>query len=281
MKLKRLVLLIAIVLLLPVVSYAGKAMYPWEAKMPFESATIVYSIKGMEEGQETVYLKDWGKRTATYSNTVTNVMGMRSESRTIEIEDPDYVYSFDLTEGTGSRSVNPMKIAREEYEKLSVAEKKQVDKNAEGLGANFLGGVPDMVEENVTEILGQKCDRVKLMGTTTYTAHDSGITMKSETEMMGVKISNVATSFTEGKVDDAVFAFPEGLTPVHDDEADAMTRQMMKQTFSWLKDPDAANRKPQMQLRADAMSADGEDQIDIEEAMKQAQKMMDAMLKQQ
>ncbi|WP_136808955.1 hypothetical protein [Desulfosediminicola flagellatus] len=278
MTLKKLGVLFALVLLLPVVAHAKKGLYPWEMKMPFKSATIAYTINGMEEGQETVYIKDWGKRTATHNSTVTNVMGMRMENKTIVIEDPDYIYDFDLTEGTGSRATNPIKYAKEEYEKLSAAEKKQMDINTKNLGVDLLGGVPDIVEENVTKILGRKCDRTQIMGATVYTDHESGIPLKSETEMMGVKISSVATSFKEGNVDDAYFAFPAGIKPIHDHEADAMASQMMKQTISWLKDPEAASKKSQMQLRAGAMSADGEDPAELEEAMRQAQKMMEAML---
>lgn len=275
MKMTKLLLFLVVALLLPVCAHAQKDQRPWEMKLPFESATVVYSISGMEKGKETVYLKDWGKRKATHNNTVTNVMGMRSENRTLDIEDPDYIYSFDLIEKTGTRATNPAKIAREEYEKLSAADKRLVDKNSKELGITLQQGVPDAVEENVTEILGQKCDRTELMGTVAYTAHDSGILLKSETNMMGVKISIVATSFSKGDVDEKYFALPKGIKPVHDPEADAMTRNMIVQTMEWLKDPEAARSQPQMMnMRAAAMEADGAGQGDIEEAMKQAEQMM-------
>ncbi|HBG20751.1 MAG TPA: hypothetical protein DDY32_16150, partial [Desulfobulbaceae bacterium] len=65
----------------PSLGFAGDEL-AWEKKLPFKTATISYSIKGMENGKETLYIRDHGKERATYRETTSNMMGMKMTNRT-------------------------------------------------------------------------------------------------------------------------------------------------------------------------------------------------------
>lgn len=249
---------------------------PFTEKMPFAEATIIYAISGMENGSETIYVKDHGSRSASYHKTVSNMMGMTMENNTIEITDPDWVYSFNLVEGTGSKSRNPMKYLQEEFAKLTAAERQQVMKNSKLMGQNVMAGMGGKVEENVAEILGYSCDRVNAMGTTVYSIHGSSLAVKTESEMMGMKMSIIATAIDKGEVDDKYFAHPAGIEAVHDEEADAMSLQMAQQTMAWLKDPEASSKPMQMGVM-DQPEQMPQLSPEDQEMMKQAQQMMQGM----
>jgi hypothetical protein len=216
---------------------AAAAENPWEKQLPFAAASIHYQLSGSQEGTEDRYFRDHGRETATYRKAVTVMMGMKMVHDTVEIQDADWTYTYDLQEKTGTKSTNPLNYMTEEYNKLTAAEKEQVRRNAETMGASFMQGMNGKVEENVTTILGQSCDRTSMMGTTVYMIHGTAIPLKTETAMAGMKMASVATSFDEGNVDDRFFQHPAGIEVVHDREADEMARNMAAQTMAMLKDP--------------------------------------------
>lgn len=276
MKMKKLVLLLLLLTVLVPGIVLGLDENPFAEKLPFKEATITYAISGMETGSETVYVKDHGGRSATYHKTVTSTMGMTMENNTIEITDPDWIYSYDLVEGTGSKSRNPLQYLQEEFARLSAAEKQQVLKNSKLLGLNVMAGMGGTVEENATEILGYSCDRVNTMGTTVYSIHESSLAVKTESEVMGMKMAMVATAIDQGEVNDKYFTPPAGIEAVHDEEGDAMSLQMAQQTMAWLKDPQASSKPPRMGV------VDQSEQMphlspEDQELMKQAQQMMQGL----
>lgn len=268
-------LLLLLLFAFPVLAFAGQEN-PWDQKLPFKTATIKYAISGMEEGTEILYIKDYGQRTATYHTTVTSMLGMKMENSTIEIEDPEWVYSYDLQEGTGMKSSNPKKYMKEEYEKLSKDEKKQVLKNTEQMGMSIMEGMGGAVEQKVTEMFGFKCDRATIMGTTVYSIHKTPVPLKTEANVMGMKMSMIATSFDKGKVDEKYFSHPRGVEAIFSQEADDMARSTARQTIAWLKDPEASKKAPSMQPMADGGN---QQQIPPEdqEIMKQAEQMMEGL----
>lgn len=237
-------LLMMIVLIPALVS--AKEKNPWEQKLPFKSATIEYTLSGVEKGTETLYVQKYGEETARYHKTTTSMMGMTMVNETIEITDPDWIYTFDITEKSGTKAANPQKYMIEEYNKLSKAEKKQVLKNSEELATTMPGGMNAKIEKNAEKILGYDCDKVTMMGTTVYSIHDTGIPLKSDVNMMGMMMKIEATKVDKGSVSQKFFEHPEGITPVMDPESDAMARSMAKQTMDMLKDPEAAKKTGEM-----------------------------------
>ena len=233
------VLIIMVMVLLPLISVATDNN-PFERKFPFEKATVQYTLSGTEKGTETLYIRNYGKETATYHKAVNTVMGRTIQTDTINITTPEWVYTFDLVKKTGKKSVNPMKYVVEEYNKLSSAEKDQVMKNAKEMGVTF--GIQGKREMTAEKILGYDCDRITLMGSTIYSIHEIGIPLKVDTAMMGISMQKVATEVNKGSVDAKYFEFPAGITPQPDPEGDAMAHSMAPQILAMVKDPESAKK---------------------------------------
>ncbi len=279
---KKLGVIAALVLLSPVVVIAGSSN-PWEQKLPFKEATIQYTISGMETGSETLYVRDYGRESATYHKGKSTMMGMTTVNDTVEIESPDWVYSFDLTARTGTKSVNPQKYMVEEYKRLSAAEQKQVEENIKKMGQPMGEVMGGKVEPKAAKILGYECDRVQMMGTTVYSIHETGIPLKIDSAMMGMAMKQEATKVDTGSVSSKYFEPPQGIEPVTDPEGDAMARTMAQQTIATLKSPDGAQKMQEQAADGDSMmgpQGGGQQQMSPEEKqeMEQAMQMLKGMM---
>lgn len=246
--------------------------HPWDIKLPFENATINYTLSGMEAGEEVLYIRKHGKESARYRTTKTSMLGITMINRSVEIMTPDWIYNFDLQEGTGTKSINPQKVMIEEFNKLSAADKEKVEKNAEEMGAGFMSGMQGSLEKNAKKILDYPCDKVTVMGSTIYSIHGTPIALHTESNIMGITVKSVATKIDKGAVPDNFFQYPEGIVPEADPEADGMARIMAEQSISMLKDPKAFKDKKQGSImnmvpgKTDEISP--EEQQQVEEAMK-------------
>lgn len=258
----------------PVYVSAGNTS-PWETRLPFENVTIQYTITGMENGTERVYIRDFGRESATYHTTNTTMMGMTIVNETVDIDTPDWIYRFDITHGTGTKSVNPEKYMIQEYAILSSVDKKQLTKNAGQLGGSFAEGLGAVVEQNVKTILGYSCDRAEVMGSVVYTIHSTGLPLLVESSMMGMTMKMEAISVETGMVADAYFQFPQGIEARVDPESDTMAREMAKRTVAMLTDPEAAKKPMGMPM----IQPGGQEQMTPEERqqMQQAMEMMKEM----
>lgn len=277
---KRLCLLYVVLLLwvVPITVSAGNEL-PWEKKLPFKSATIQYTIIGIEEGTETLYIRDYGNERATYHQAVSKMMGMTVKNSSVEFKTPDYIYSYDLQSREGFKGSNPQKFMAEEYNKLSGAEKKKVRENGAKMGMAFTEGMGGELHENAIDILGHSCDEMEIMGgTSVYLLHGTDIPLKTEMNMMGMKMTMLATSVDIGKVDDKYFQHPSGITPEIDTQTDTMAREMARQVIVMLQDPGNA---PQMQMPSmgapgpmgEMSEADKQMMQQAEEAMKGLKQM--------
>lgn len=230
----------------------------------------------MEEGLETLYIRDYGKQRAMYHETVTKAMGMSMKNSTLELTTPDYIYSYDLQNREGTKSINPQKYMIEEYNKLSAADKEKVRKNAEKTGKAYTDGMAGQIQHNAAELLGYSCDKVEIMGgASAYLIHGTDIPLKTEMDMMGMKMSMVATSLEKGDVDDKFFQHPAEINAEVDAEADALAGEMAKQVIALLKDPE--NAPPiEGQLMGFPGQMEGMTEED-KQMMQQAEKMMQGM----
>ncbi|MBU1642003.1 hypothetical protein KKE54_01470 [bacterium] len=258
---------------------------PWDVRLPFKSATIFYEVSGMENGSETLYIDDYGKKEAKYRKTSGKVMYQIMKTDKIEITTPDWLYDIDMIGRTGTKITNPAKIYKQEYEKLTANEKKTVIANAEKMGKNAMGGMQATVEKNAATLLGYPCDKTTMMGTTVYTIHDTGIALKTESKVMGMSSKSVALKLEKGKVPASVFALPKGIEITFDKEADTMMRTTAKNMIDTLKDPEAMKKMQQQQKamrtqrqqkpsKADKTSAASNEptQEEIDEAIKEKMK---------
>jgi hypothetical protein len=221
---------------------AGAADNPWDIRFPFKSATVTYEISGTETGNETLYIDDYGKKQARFRKSSLKVMGQQMKTDKAEITTEQWHYDIDLVSRSGRKTTNPNTYFRQEYEKLSKEEKRVVRKNAEEMGKSALGGMQGTVEKNAATLLGYRCDKTTFMGTTVYAMYDTGIALKTETDMMGMRVKSVAVKFDKGAVPSDVFIPPEGIAITYDEEADAMMRQMAKNMITRMKDPEAAEK---------------------------------------
>ena len=213
---------------------------PWEKKLPFENATIHYAVSGVEQGTEILYIRNFGREQATYLDSTTKIMGMAVSEKAVDFMDADYVYSYDLQAQEGTKSVNPQKYMTEAYSRLTPEEKKQVQENVAQTGGALTGGMGGAVQENVAKILGYDCDKIDIMGGgATYLIHGTSIALKTEVNMMGMKMFTLATSVDTGKVDPQHFIHPKGIEAKANPEADAMAQAMGQQVMAALKDPEA------------------------------------------
>ena len=216
---------------------------PWEKKLPFESATIHYTISGVEQGEEVLYIRNFGKEQVRYSESTTKLMGMAVTEKSVEFVDADYVYSYDLQAQDGTKSINPQKYMAKAYADLTPVEKKQVQKNATEMGGLLTEGLGGAVHENATKILGYECDKINIMGGgATYIIHGTSIPLKTEMNMMGMKMVTLATSIDTGQVDPKYFIHPEGIVAEVDPEVEAMGESMGYRVMAALKDPEAAKK---------------------------------------
>ncbi|MCP3930693.1 MAG: hypothetical protein GY705_16505, partial [Bacteroidetes bacterium] len=106
--LKHLFVCLVLFFVLPALAYSGSKS-PFDIKMPYKNLAIEYTHSGMTTGTEQYYIRKYGKETASYKKITTTVMGMKTVEETVEIQDPDWIYRFDLREKTGQKTVNPMK----------------------------------------------------------------------------------------------------------------------------------------------------------------------------
>ncbi len=260
---------------------------PWEKKLPFKHATIQYDLSGNEHGKETLYIKDYGKLRAKYHKATATIMGMTNKTETLEITDPDWISTYNLTDKTGSKITNPYKLYQAEYSKLSRTEKRNFEKNSKELGASMLGKFGGSVKPSSAQILGYDCDVTTVTGmSTTYTLHGTDIPLRSEISAMGMNSSTTATQIdTATAIPDNTFSPPVGISALENQEMETMSRDSIMQVIDTLKEPDGAQKMQnftpamgsggmQERMEADGMSPDEQQEMmrQMEEAMKQMQK---------
>lgn len=214
---------------------------PWTRKLPFKEGMVSYEISGTMKGSENVYVKDYGRTTASYRTEITAMFGMSNESRELTLTTPDWVYTVDLADNTGTKQVNPKKVIMKKFNRLSPAEQKKLVKNSEELGVAMVGDMSGSVEKNAEKILGYKCDKVTAMGIDSYTLTGTDFPVKVSGSLMGVTVSEIATKIDQGHVDDSKFKLPAGADIDHDPEADRVIRDQIDMMFTSM----LAGKRPQ------------------------------------
>jgi len=269
---------------------AWAAELPWEMKTPFKEATIRYELTGADNGTETLYVKDYGRRQARQRVSTLTMMGTTNKTNTLQITDPDWVYQYDLATKKGSKTTNPLKVYKEEYSKLSAEEKKNFEKNAKEFGVGMAGQFAAQVKQKGAKVLDYDCDVTTIKGmSTVYVLSGSNIVLRSEVSVMGMNNITAASKVdTAAAVPDSVFAPPAGIVPALDQQADAMMAGMIKDTVTTLAKPDGAKlmreagpmggRNMQQQMQK-AMQEEGMSPEEQQEAMRQLQEAMQQMQK--
>jgi hypothetical protein len=132
---------------------------------------------------------------------------------------------------------------KEEIEKLSAKERKIVLNNLETIGTNLAVRMGGKVKQKMGEHLGYTCDLVTAMGTTSCQISGTPIMLKTESDMMGIKIKTVAKKVDKNaSIPDTVFQVPGNVNVTFSKEADDMNRAMIASMIDSMKDPDAAKK---------------------------------------
>ncbi len=251
----------------------AKETSPWEQKLPFKEAIISYKISGTQTGSSTLYLKDYGKKSALFRNVTTKIMGMSSQESTLNITTREWVYSIDLNEKTGMKQVNPEKYLIEEFNKLSAADQKKVAANVEEFGISFVTGMDGQVQKNAKKILGYNCDKTTMMGTTVYSISGIGLPLKTKSNMMGMKFKETATEIKKTSVPADKFMVPAGVKIKYSPEGDEVARNQAKMIIQSLLEDKQPN--PEMDSNQPPEQQDDQQKAPagMEEQMKSMMKM--------
>ncbi len=217
---------------------------PWDTKLPFKSATLEYQVTGSMNGTKTLYIKDYGQKSAEYTDTVMSMFGMKQQQKNLTLTTPDWVYEYDLVAREGTKQINPTKIFNEEYNKLSRSEQKKLHQNAEKFGIDFIGGLQGKIKKNAATILGQKCDLSEVMGTQVYTLSGTSLPLKISSKTLGLQTQEEAIKFNKDSVPDSKFQHPKGITAHHNPDTDHMIREQIRSTMQTLIDGKAPSAYP-------------------------------------
>jgi len=165
----------------------------------FKSRKVVYESTGAMTGTSTMIFDDYGMLEAKISNTVMDIMGIKQKHNNKEIMKGKWVYTIDLATNKGTKIENPLyAMFPNGVDAKEVGE--EMMKN--------MGGVKIGTET----ILGKDCDIWEIKKLMSKVWVWKSIPIKSEINMMGMKITQIATSVeVDINVSPDNFNLPEGV----------------------------------------------------------------------
>lgn len=169
-----------------------------------KSGMIEYKMSGKTTGSETMYFDDYGRKTATFTETNTKVLGMSSSENTIEIRVDSVLYVVNMDEKTGVRTVipfDPSEFTEEQMKEWEEKGKQMMD----DLGFEKIG------EE---KILGKNCEIWEGLGSKIWIWE--GLTLKTEVNMLGQWITEAVKIDLNSRVDKDKFKVPAGIEMTDD-----------------------------------------------------------------
>jgi len=207
---------------------------PWDKKLPFKNAIVDYTVSGSMDGEKSVYVKDYGRTIAEHSTISVKMFGMTQEQKEIILTTPDWVYTIDLTEDTGTKQTNPKKYMIQEFNNLSKAKQKKVLKNIETLGTPSMAGTNENLQKNAAKILGYQCDKASMAGTIVFMISGTDFPLDIKTNSMGVKFDQVATSINKKSAPSSKFELPANIHLEHNKQVDQMMQNQAKTMMKYL-----------------------------------------------
>lgn len=240
-------------------SYADekKTANPYVKSYPFESAVINYS-KQTEYGHgyianamNILYIK--GDRSAQFlKGSVPNRQGKIERVETLRIITPEYIYTIDLAEKTGTKVDNPTRYTRTAYENLSDEEREAFHERMERRGITSLN-VTGMGEKTDTDtFLGYECDVYQsgdpdmsieelLAGNDpfymkSWVWRDADIPLKIVSRVTTASTTLTATNIkTDVEIPESKFTVPDSIEVTYDEVASEFAKQNAMSGFNVLK----------------------------------------------
>ncbi len=149
-----------------------------------KEACIEYTVSGSQAGTEILYFDNYGIREAKHEKKTIKIGPItQEEDKATYLEDGVTQYIVNRKDGTGTKTKAKIMEQFEGKDMTKVGEKMMTQ----------MGGKKIRTEE----FLGRQTDvwEVKQMGTTTWVW--KGVTLKTITDFMGMKVSIVATKISE------------------------------------------------------------------------------------
>jgi hypothetical protein len=178
----------------------GQEMHRYKVR----SAIVNYKVTGMQEGTETLYFDRWGMREARYTETEIKMMGMGVKTHNLTLLDGEFTYAVDLVKKTGTKAKTPMMEAL-----MRKAESENQDLTDIGKDMMVQMGGKVIGEE---EILGKTCQIWEISNMKTKTWIWNGITLKSETNMMGTQTSEATSIEVDVDIPEDKVTLPSDIT---------------------------------------------------------------------
>jgi len=176
---------------------------------PFKSAVIKYRITGsLQEGTETLYIDDYGRKTRTERETVLTIMGRKRRESALEIDDGEHLYRIDLLRKTGERTTSYSKVAREMGKIMSPEQKKAM----EDLGKEIVKGFTGEEKLKPTGrgvVLGRECVIYDVMGVKSW--QWNSLALKTENPSLGNMVQEAVEIRIDAPIPADVFKPPPGI----------------------------------------------------------------------
>ncbi len=252
---------------------------PWDKKLPFRNMTINYTIDGTMDGSKILYIKDYGRTTAEYKETIISIFGMKKEEKELIIITPDWEYHIDILNNSGTKQISMNKLLTQEFNRLSQVKQKKVISKANSIGYSTLKSMDGKIQRNSKKIFGYQCDKIDMMGTIMYTMKDTEIPLETKSNMMGIKMNEIATKIIQGSISESKFKVPE-IDFIHNIENDEMMKLQATTIINNLlneKSNHSRKSKPRIQNNSNDKNIK-DDNSDIEMLQKEGKKQFNKLM---
>ena len=152
-----------------------------------KSAIVKYEMTGLQNGTAKLYFDDYGMKEATYETATLEMYGMKQEIETVNYLHGYWQYNLDKKTNSATKSKNTM---------LESIVEGSEDGDLVEVGLEMFGAMGGK-KTGKEDIIGKPCEIWELQSMGTKVWVWKNIPLRSETDIMGIKIIRVATSVVE------------------------------------------------------------------------------------
>ncbi len=229
---KRCKFLILFILLFSTTLTADKNIF--DKGVGFKEGIVHYRISGSESGIKTMYIKEYGKRRVIYTNTKSKFMKKNSTTDQMTHITPKWIYKINLETNTTTKLPNLKYLLFKRYLVLSKNEKKLIETNLKTLKNRSLQNLQSNKIQEIGKVVRHLCNIESINGVTTYTAQNSDLILKTETEILGFHTKTVATDIEKKSVNIKIFVLPKNLKIIPKKQKIAELNQKADQIIDYL-----------------------------------------------
>lgn len=178
-------------------------------RYPFKSAVVVYKIGGtIQEGTQTVFIDDYGRRTRTERSTTLTILGRAQRESIVEIDDGEWSYRIDLIKKTAEKTPSFSRLARETVRTMSPAQKTAFEEIGRELTKGHTAS-GEIARKGKGKVLGRDCDVYEAMGMTTWIWKN--LPLKKESPSLGNMVQEAVELNVDVPIPPEKFLPPPGV----------------------------------------------------------------------